>query len=149
MRRHAIALLALLIVGLAAGTRASDASTVRALDIRADVALSDGGGATMLQRGTFAGTPLGRGNVRLRTAIGRGRGATFRFEFANRRGTVRGTGDVALDFRGSTITYRGTARITAGTGAFGRMRAQDLRVYGRGTVGGERFAVRLTGRVRG
>jgi hypothetical protein len=148
MSRVAVTLSVVLAL-LAGGARETDASTVRALDIRANVALADGGGATMLQRGTFAGAPLGRGRVALRTTIGRGRGATFRFELANGRGSVRGSGDVALIFHGSTITYRGTARITSGTGAFARMRARALRVDGRGAIGGARFAVTLTGDVRG
>jgi hypothetical protein len=142
------AILALTLAFLGAGPRQSEASTVRPLDVRATVALSAGGGATMLQQGTFAGAPLGRGRVSLRTTIGRGRGATFRFELATPRGSVRGTGDVALTFRGSTVVYRGTARITAGTGAFARVRGDRLRVDGRGALDGERFAVRLAGRVR-
>jgi hypothetical protein len=140
--------LALMLALLGAGARQSEASAVRPLDVRATVALSAGGGATMLQRGTFAGAPLGRGRVSLRTTIGRGRGATFRFELATPRGSVRGTGDVALIFRGSTVVYRGTARITAGTGAFAAVRGSGRRVDGRGALAGERFAVRLTGRVR-
>jgi hypothetical protein len=115
-------------------------------DVRATVRLLPGGGATLLQRGRFAGAPLGRGTVSLRTTLGAGRGATFRFEMVTARGSVRGTGDVAVGFRGSTVIYRGTASITQGTGALRRIRARGLRVAGSGPASGETFAVRLTGR---
>ena len=52
-----------------------------------------------------------------------------------------------MTFKGSKILYKGTAKITSGSGAFRHMRAKGLRVSGSGSISGERFVVRLTGRV--
>jgi EAL domain-containing protein/diguanylate cyclase with GGDEF domain len=106
-------------------------------------------GVTLRQSGSFAGAPLGRGSLRMRTRVGQGRGAVVTFALANGRGSVRGRADVALTFRGANISYDGRATITAGTGAFRALRARGLRVTGRGELAGETFAVRLTGRVSG
>jgi len=119
----------------------------RPLDIRATVRLVPGGGATLLQRGSFAGAPLGRGTLSLRTRIGEGDGATFSFVMAGAGGRLHGSGNVRLTFRGSTVIYRGHASIAAGSGAYRGMRASGLRVSGRGPLTGETFDVRLTGRV--
>jgi hypothetical protein len=115
------------------------------LDITADVSLIPGGGAVLRQRGTFAGAPLGKGTLTLRTTVGAGDGATFSFEMFNARGRVHGSGNVALDFKGSTISYHGTAKITEGSGAYRGVRARHLRVSGSGPLSGETFHVRLSG----
>jgi hypothetical protein len=145
-------LLAAVLVSAAALASASAPPTadgaLAPLDVRARVRLLPGGGATLLQRGTFAGAPLGRGTLSLRTTLGAGRGATFRFQMVTARGSVRGTGDVAVSFRGTMVTYRGTASITEGTGALRGVRARGLLVAGSGPVSGETFAVHLTGRAR-
>jgi hypothetical protein len=121
---------------------------VRNLDIRASVKMLPGGGSSLMQAGTFIGAPLGSGKVRVRTFVGQGRGSVVRFEMWNSRGKIRGTGDCAVKFKGSLIIYSGTAKITAGTGAYRTMRGRGLRVSGRGTLSSERFTVRLSGRVR-
>jgi hypothetical protein len=117
------------------------------LDVTATVRMLPGGGATLIQEGTFAGAPLGRGKVRVRTQVGKGRGSLVRFTMRNSRGSVTGVGDVAVTFKGSSILYNGTAKITSGSGRFRGMRAGRLRVSGRGKVSGDKFVVRLTGRV--
>jgi hypothetical protein len=145
-RLAAAVLVTAALLASASGPPAADGA-LAPLDVRATVRLLPGGGATLLQRGTFSGTPLGRGTPSLRTTLGTGRGATFRFQMVTARGSVRGTGDVAVGFRGSSVTYRGTASITQGTGALRRVRGRALRVAGSGPASGETFAVRLTGRV--
>jgi hypothetical protein len=55
-----------------------------------------------------------------------------------------GTGDVKLTFRGSKVTYSGSARITGGSGAFSRMRGRGLRLTGGRDMTGSRFRLRLT-----
>lgn len=122
-------------------------SAGRRLDVTADVSLVSGGGSVLRQRGTFAGAPLGKGTVTLRTSIGAGAGATFSFEMFNARGSVHGSGNVALEFKGETIVYLGTAKITQGSGAFRSTRARRLRVSGSGPLSGETFHVRLAGSV--
>ena len=136
-----------LVAVLALAFPAAAGSAVRRLDVHATVKMLPGGGATLLQAGTFSGTPLGRGKVRVRTAVGQGRGSVVTFRLYNARGSVTGRGDCAVTFKGSLILYRGVATITGGTGAFRRMRARKLTVSGRGELSSERFAVNLSGRV--
>jgi hypothetical protein len=135
-------------LALTAAWPAAADSAVQSVNIRATVRMLPGGGATLLQEGTFAGAPLGRGNVRVRTHVGAGRGSVVSFVLSNSRGSVRGSGDVAVTFKGSLILYRGTAKISGGTGAFRGLRARSLRVSGRGDIAGERFVVNLAGRAR-
>ena len=146
LRRLAVSLAGALLLSAALPAGAGSAQR---LNIRASVRMLPGGGSTLLQAGTFSGAPLGRGTVRVRTFVGKGRGSVVRFELRNRRGSVRGTGDCAVNFKGSLILYRGTANITSGTGAFRRLRARGLLVTGRGELSGDRFSVNLSGRVSG
>jgi hypothetical protein len=116
-------------------------------DVTATVHLVPGRGATLIQRGAFSGTPLGRGKIRLRTRLGQGDGATFSFVMRTRRGTLHGSGTVALDFRGPSVAYHGTADITQGGGAYSGRRARGLRVSGSGKLEGDDFSFRLSGRL--
>lgn len=135
-------------LALAAAGPAGAHGAVRPLSIDGRVHMLPGGGSTLLQRGTFSGTPLGNGRLDVRTAIGRGRGALVNFLMTTSRGSVRGFGNVAVTFRGSMVIYHGTARIARGSGAFRGMRARRLRVSGRGELSGNTFAVHIRGRVR-
>jgi hypothetical protein len=135
-------------LAVAAAWPAAADSAVQPVNIHATVRMLPGGGATLVQEGTFAGAPLGRGKVRVRTRVGAGKGSVVTFVLSNSRGSVRGSGDVAVQFKGSLILYRGTAKITGGTGAFRGLRARSLRVSGRGDIAGERFVVNIAGRAR-
>jgi hypothetical protein len=117
------------------------------LNIRAKVHMLAGGRSTLTQAGTFTGAPMGRGNVRVRTNVGRGDGSIISFVFSNGRGTLRGTSDCAVTFKGSQVRYRGTAKITGGTGAYRGMRSSQLRVSGHGELADENFLVSLVGRL--
>jgi hypothetical protein len=145
LRACTLAFLAACAFGAAAARPHAAAAAGRPLDITADVKLVPGGGAILKQRGTFAGAPFGKGTLTLRTTVGAGDGATFSFELFNARGRVHGAGNVALDFKGATISYHGTAKITQGSGAYKNVRARRLRVSGSGPLSGETFHVRLTG----
>ena len=145
-RRATLAVLGALV--LAAAFPAASGSAVQRLDIRASVKMLPGGGATLIQVGTFSGRPLGRGSVRVRTAVGKGRGSVVSFRLSNARGSVTGRGDCAVTFKGSLILYRGVAAITGGTGAFRNIRGRNLTVSGRGELSSERFQVNLSGPVR-
>jgi hypothetical protein len=120
---------------------------VRPFDISAKVTMQPGGGASLLQTGAFRGT-IGHGSVRVRTFVGQGRGSVVRFTLRTARGTVSGTGDCAVRFKGAEVLYDGTAKITGGTGDYAGITGRNLKVSGRGELSAERFSVRVTGRVR-
>jgi hypothetical protein len=150
MTARALTVAALATAGLGlAGVQAPAAHSAQQLDVSGNVRLLPGGGATLRQRGSFSGVPLGSGTLNVTTDVGRGRGALVRFVMTNRRGSISGTGDVRVTFRGSQVIYDGSARITGGTGAFQRIRGTGLRVSGRGDLSGSRFAVHLAGRIAG
>jgi hypothetical protein len=141
VRFLAVVVLAGLVLASPAAARAAN----RPLDISAEVHPLNTGGDTLRQAGTFTGAPLGPGSARIMTKVGDGDGATVTFELYNRHGKVRGSANVSLDFQGTTIIYRGTAKITSGTGSFTTMRAKGLKLAGQGPISGETFKVRLTG----
>jgi hypothetical protein len=124
-------------------------AAARPFNIRATVKMltGQGGGGTLLQAGTFTGAPLGRGKVSVRTFVGQGRGSVVRFVLTTSRGVVRGTGDCAVSFRGTKILYKGTAKVTGGSGAYRGLHGGGLRVSGSGEISGD-FTVLLTGRLR-
>jgi hypothetical protein len=151
IRTRAVRMLAAAVLTACALTAAissppARAGAAQALDISATVRLIPGGGVTLTQRGTFSGAPLGRGSVRLRTRLGQGDGAVFRFVLSTRRGSVSGSGTIALDFRGATVKYRGSADITGGDGAFRALRARGIRVAGHGPANAKAFSFRMVGR---
>jgi len=95
---------------------AAPAQAAQRLEITGQVRLLPGGGSTMRQTGSFSGTPFGSGTINVTTNVGRGRGAVMSFRMFNRRGQIWGSGDAKLTFRGSKVSYSGTARITGGSG---------------------------------
>jgi hypothetical protein len=129
------------------GLAATQARAAQRFDISGQVNAPNNNGTTLRQSGPFRGTPLGQGTLNVTTAIGEGKGARVSFRMFNRRGQVWGTGDVRLTFRGSRVSYSGTARITGGSGAFSRVRGSGLRLTGGGDLTGSRFPLRLTGLV--
>jgi hypothetical protein len=138
----------LIVTGLAAaglGLAAAQAPAAQRLDISGQVNAPDNRGTTLRQSGPFHGNPLGQGTLNVATAVGEGKGARVSFRMYNRRGQVWGSGDVKLTFRGSRVSYTGTARITGGSGAFSRLRGSGLRLTGGGDMTGSRFPLRLTG----
>jgi hypothetical protein len=146
MTTRTLTVVALAAAGLVLTT--APALGAQRLDVSGQVgALVPGGGSTLRQSGSFSGTPLGTGTINVATNVGRGHGAVVSFRMFNRRGQVWGTGDVKLTFRGSKVSYAGSARITGGTGAFSRIRASGLRISGSGDMTGSRFPMRLTGTV--
>ena len=126
---------------------AAQAQASQRFEISGQVNAPSYSGATLRQSGPFSGAPLGPGTLNVTTKIGAGKGARVSFKMFNRRGQVWGTGDVKLTFRGSKVTYSGSARITGGSGAFSRMRGSGLRLTGGGDMTGSRFPIRLTGSV--
>jgi hypothetical protein len=117
------------------------------LKITAKVHMLAGGRSTLTQAGTFTGAPMGHGTVRVRTNVGSSRGSIITFVLSNSRGSLRGTSDCAVTFKGSQVHYRGTAKITGGTGAYRGMRSRRLRVSGHGDLADENFLVYLAGQL--
>src|SRR4051794_12782236 len=145
MITRTLTLAALAATGL--GLAAAQAQAAQRLDISGQVNAPNNSGATLRQSGPFSGSPLGSGTLNVTTAIGEGKGARVSFRMFNRRGQVWGTGDVKLTFRGSRVSYTGSARITGGSGAFRNVRGRGLRLTGGGDLTGTSFPLRLTGLV--
>jgi hypothetical protein len=146
MRRVAAAVVAgTFLLALAwAGAPPATART-QALSLHVSVTLAPGSGSTLLYRGSFAGTPLGRGKVTLRGRLSGAGGATVTYRMSTSRGTFEGSGRVTLSYRGSTISYSGRATITSGTGAYRTLRSDDLRIAGTTGLTAERVTLGLTG----
>jgi hypothetical protein len=91
---------------------------------------------TLEDHGTVTGTPFGRGTVALVGTLQGGRlDATFRLRL--RRGSVLGTATLPFTIAGGRIAFRGTARLTAGTGAYRGITSGPLRVEGSNTLDGQ------------
>jgi hypothetical protein len=145
-RRSSLCTIAVLASAAAAWPTIASSAQVP-LKITAKVHMLAGGGSTLTQAGTFTGAPMGHGKVRVRTNVGRGKASIISFVFSNSRGTLRGTSDCAVTFKGSEVHYRGTATITGGTGAYRGMRSSRLRVNGHGELADENFLVSLAGQL--
>jgi hypothetical protein len=115
------------------------------VNINGSAQVVPGNGTALNQVGTFSGRPLGRGTLRLTTRLGQGKGAAFTFTMTTARGSVSGSGTIALKLGKKVVTYHGTASITSGTGAFARYRARNLHVTGSGGLTAERYPIHLTG----
>jgi|1186.fasta_scaffold1041221_2 hypothetical protein len=130
------------------GIAGTQAQAAQRFDVTGQVnAPGNSGGATLVQSGPFNGTPLGAGTMTVTTKVGSGKGARVTFKMVNRFGQISGDGDVRLTFKGSKVTYSGTARITRGSGKFSRLRGSGLQLTGGGDLTGNRFPMRLTGLV--
>jgi hypothetical protein len=115
------------------------------LRLRVSVSLAPGSGSTLVYRGSFTGTPLGRGRVELRTRLGGAGDATVSYRMSTSRGTFSGSARVTLSYHGSSVTYRGRATITSGTGAYRNLRSDDLRIAGTAGLAAERVTLGLSG----
>ena len=133
------------LLALASARAQPAAAGTQAMDLRVSVALAPGSGSTLKYSGTFAGAPLGRGTVNLRTSLGGGGDATVSYVMATSRGTFRGSARVTLEYSGSTVSYHGKASITTGTGAYRRLRSNNLRIAGRAGLTAERVTLSLSG----
>jgi hypothetical protein len=98
---------------------------------------------TIEDHGKVTGKPFGRGSI---TLVGTFRGArlTGTFRLVYRRGSVSGTVSMPFTIGGGKISFRGTARFTAGTGAYRGISGGKLRVHDTNTLDGKngRLSVR-------
>jgi hypothetical protein len=129
-----------------ASTRPQPAAAGMApLDLRVSVSLAPGSGATLQYRGTFTGAPLGHGTVNLRTTLGGAGDAKVTYTMSNSRGTISGSANVTLSYKGSTVSYKGIASITKGTGSYRRVRSRSLRISGQAGLTAENVTLTLAG----
>ena len=95
-------------------------------------------------RGTVSGEPFGDGSVTLVGALANSRFVgTFRLVFA--RGSISGTATLPFTIIGNSISFNGTARFTAGTGAYRGITSGPLKVRDTNTLDGQSGRVFLEG----
>jgi hypothetical protein len=99
---------------------------------------------TIEDHGTLTGTPFGRGKVTIQVVLKDGRATgTFRMLFA--KGSIAGTLDMPFTIEGTEIDFRGTARFTAGTGAYRGISSGALQAHDHNTLDGQNGVVSLKG----
>jgi hypothetical protein len=102
---------------------------------------------TIEDHGTLTGTPFGRGAVEIVVTLAGGRATgSFRMLFA--KGSITGTIDMPFTIEGGEIDFRGTARFTAGTGAYRGITSGALEVHDHNTLDGQNGVVSLQGAAR-
>ena len=102
---------------------------------------------TIEDHGTVTGTPFGRGMVEIAVTLAGGRATgSFRMLFA--KGSITGTIDMPFTIEGGEIDFRGTARFTAGTGAYRGITSGALAVHDHNTLDGQNGAVSVRGAAR-
>jgi hypothetical protein len=115
------------------------------MNLRVTVALVPGSGSSLHYRGTFTGPPFGSGKTDVTTTI-RGTGtAHISFTLSTKRGSVSGSGDVTVKYRGSSLICNGPARLTSGTGAYASFRANALRISGTTAADAVKTTLKLSG----
>ncbi len=102
---------------------------------------------TVEDHGTVTGTPFGSGSVVLVGTLtgGRLRG-TFRLRF--RRGSVTGSVEMPFRITGDQISFRGTSRLTGGTGAYRGITSGPLRTRDTNTLDGQSGRLFVSGHAR-
>ena len=102
---------------------------------------------TIEDHGTLTGTPFGRGTVEIVVTLAGGRATgSFRMLFA--KGSITGTVDMPFTIEGGEIDFRGTARFTAGTGAYRGISSGALQVHDHNTLDGQNGVVSVQGAAR-
>jgi hypothetical protein len=146
LRRRIAAMTAVCACLLGAGTQPA-AAREQSLNLRVTVALVPGSGATLRYRGTFTGSPFGRGTANVSSTITGAGNAQIKFELSNARGSVSGTAKATMTYRKDTVECRGTADITKGSGAYARMRARGLRISGTTSISSKDTTLSLSGTI--
>jgi hypothetical protein len=94
--------------------------------------------------GKVSGTPFGKGSIDILVQLSGGRATgTFRLTFP--KGSVSGTVDMPFTISGGEIDFRGTARFTAGTGAYRGITSGKLQAHDHNTLDGQNGVVTVTG----
>jgi hypothetical protein len=142
-----LAAVALVCAGLLGATSQPAPAREQSLNLRVTVALVPGSGATLRYRGTFSGSPFGRGTANVRSTITGAGNAQLTFELSNARGSVSGTAKATITYHKNTVDFRGTADITKGTGAYARIRGRGLRITGTSAIGSKDTTLTLSGTI--
>jgi hypothetical protein len=103
-------------------------------------------GGSLVDRGTVTGT-FGQGTVEIRVTLAEGR-ATGSFRLLFPKGSVVGTVDMPFTISGGEIDFRGTARLTGGTGAYRGISSGALEARDHNTLDGQHGEVVVTGFAR-
>ena len=102
---------------------------------------------TIQDEGTVTSTPFGRGTIRIVGTLTGGRlQATVRMLFA--RGEVSGTVDMPFTIANGEIDFRGTARLTSGTGAYRGITSGELQARDHNTIDGQNGTFAVDGTAR-
>jgi hypothetical protein len=102
---------------------------------------------TIEDHGTVSGTPFGRGKVEVVVTLAGGK-ATGTFVLLFAKGSISGTLDMPFTIANGEIDFRGSARFTAGTGAYRGITSGALRVRDHNTLDGQNGVVSLEGSAR-
>jgi hypothetical protein len=102
---------------------------------------------TIHDHGTVTGTPFGKGTIDVFVQLGAGKATgTFRLLFP--KGSVTGTVDMPFTISGGEIDFQGTARLTAGTGAYRGITSGALTVHDHNTLDGQNGTLVVKGSAR-
>jgi hypothetical protein len=102
---------------------------------------------TIHDHGSVTGTPFGKGSIDVFVQLAGGKATgTFRMRFA--KGSVTGTVDMPFTISGGEIDFRGTARLTAGTGAYRGVTSGALQVHDHNTLDGQNGRLVVKGSAR-
>jgi hypothetical protein len=102
---------------------------------------------TIEDRGSIRGTPFGRGTATLNVVLGAGQATgTVRLLYPN--GSITGSFDMGFTIEGGEIDFKGTARFTAGTGAYRGITSGALAAHDHNTLDGQNGVVSVGGFAR-
>jgi hypothetical protein len=115
------------------------------MDLRVTVTLVPGTDSKLHYHGSFTGAPFGSGATDVTTTLTGSGSSHLTFTLTTRRGSVNGSADATVSYRGNTVICRGTAAVTSGTGAYSRYRGRGLRISGTTTTTAEKSTLSLSG----
>jgi hypothetical protein len=102
---------------------------------------------TLEDHGTVTGRPFGRGSVQIVVKLADGRATgTFRLLYAD--GSITGSVSMPYTIEGDEIDFRGSARLTSGTGAYRGISSRTLAAHDHNTLDGQNGVISLKGFAR-
>jgi hypothetical protein len=130
---------------LATTTRSPGKRVRRRVSIKGTTrTVGSNGPNTVVDKGSLAGTPFGKGSLALLgTFNGGALEASFRLLFKD--GSVTGTASLPFTVSGNEIDLAGTGRFTGGTGAYRGISGDDLQVRDHNTLDGQNGTISVKG----
>jgi len=129
---------------LATTTRKPGKRKRHAVDLNAKTKTVGSSNGGIHDAGTVSGTPFGKGKIDIVVSLTGGR-ATGTFRMTFRKGSVTGTVDMPFTISNGEIDFKGTSRITAGTGAYRGITSGALQTHDHNTLDGQNGVVTVTG----